>query len=282
MTAVLGALRKILHPLGVAITRPQTLERLALDQRELTRMRDFYRFLSALTPEAMTAAVRMFPDAKGENFQDIFAMLVLEETMNGFFVEFGATNGVAGSNSYMMEKSYGWSGILAEPARCWHDALARNRSATISHKCVWRETGARLPFREARDAGFSTLETLTAKDHHARRRVAAKIYDVETITLDHLLSEHDAPAIIDYLSIDTEGSEFDILQYFDFDCYRPRILTVEHNYRHDSERIVTLMREKGYVLAPISVSQCDYWFVCSDLNDHLSEIFRCDEGGYDK
>lgn len=281
MTAVLGALRKILHPLGVAITRPQTLERLALDQRELTRMRDFYRFLSALTPEAMTAAVRMFPDAKGENFQDIFAMLVLEETVNGFFVEFGATNGVAGSNSYMMEKSYGWSGILAEPARCWHDALARNRSATISHKCVWRETGARLPFREARDAGFSTLETLTAKDRHAPRRITADIYEVETITLDQLLTENDAPDVIEYLSIDTEGSELDILETFDFDCRRPLVLTIEHNYRPEREKMVALMQVQGYVRAPTRVSAYDDWFVDRTLTDRLAAIFTRDVLSHD-
>jgi FkbM family methyltransferase len=276
MTPVLGALRKMLHPLGVAIIRPQTLEKLALDQRELGRMKGFHGFLSALTPEAMAAAVRMFPNAKGENFQDIFAMLVLEERANGFFVEFGATNGVTGSNSYMLEKSYGWSGILAEPARCWHDALARNRTATISHKCVWRETGARLPFREAQEAGFSTLEALTAKDRHVTRRKAAAIYEVDTITLTQLLADHAAPAVIDYMSIDTEGSELDILRVFDFARHRPRIVTVEHNYRPDRADMVALMTAQGYMCAPLAVSAYDDWFVCATLADRLPAVFAQD------
>ena len=273
MSPVLSALRNMLHPLGVAITRPQTLEKLALDQRELVRLKGFCRFLSALTPDAMAAAVKMFPNSRGENFQDIFAMLVLEERATGFFVEFGATNGVTGSNSYMMEKSYDWSGILAEPARCWHDELACNRSATISHKCVWRETGERLPFREARDAGFSTLDALTAKDRHAPRRLKADIYEVETITLDQLLSEQDAPDVIEYLSIDTEGSEFDILETFDFDHHRPLILTVEHNYRTEREKMVTLMNSQGYVRAPTRISAYDDWFVDLSLADQLAAIF---------
>lgn len=103
MNSVLGTLRKMLHPMGVAITRPQTLEKLALDQRELRRMKGFHGFLSALTPEAMAAAVKMFPNAQGVNFQDIFAMLVLEERANGFFVEFGATNGVVGTPSLTID-----------------------------------------------------------------------------------------------------------------------------------------------------------------------------------
>lgn len=273
---VLGALRKMLHPLGLAITRPQTLENLVLDQRELGRMKGFHGFLSALTPRAMAAAVRMFPNAQGENFQDIFAMLVLEERANGYFVEFGATNGVAGSNSHMMEKFYGWSGILAEPARCWHDALARNRTATISHKCVWCETGARLLFRETCDAGFSTLETLTDKDRLAPRRIAADVYEVETITLEQLLADNDAPEVIEYLSIDTEGSEFDILENFDFDRHRPRVLTIEHNYRPEREKMVALMQAQGYLRAPSRVSAYDDWFVDLTLEDRLAAIFSRD------
>jgi len=212
-------------------------------------------------------ALHLFPASRGENFQDIFAMLVLQERAGGFFVEFGTTNGVSGSNTYLMEKTFGWSGILAEPARCWHDALARNRSAIISHKCVWREGGARLPFREVREAGFSTLDALTTSDHHATRRVAANIYEVETITLNRLLSEHDAPKVIDYLSIDTEGSEFDILETFDFARHRPLVLRVEHNYRPDREKMVALMRAQGYVRAPTQISAYDDWFVEAKLSE---------------
>lgn len=200
-------------------------------------------------------------------------MLVLQEQASGFFVEFGATNGVSGSNTFLMEKTFGWSGILAEPARCWHDALALNRTATISHKCVWREGGARLTFRETQEAGFSTLDVLTAKDRHVARRTAAGIYEVDTITLSQLLAYHDAPAVIDYMSIDTEGSELDILQAFDFTRHRPRILTVEHNYRPDRADMVALMTAQGYGRAPLGVSAQDDWFICSTLANRLPDLF---------
>ncbi len=276
MNPVLGPIRKMLHPLGIAITRPETIESLVLEQRELMRTRRFHRFLLALTPAAMTASLRLFPTSQGENFQDIFTMLLLEESRNGFFVEFGATNGVQGSNSYLMEKTFGWSGILAEPARCWHAALRRNRSAMISHRCVWVESGASLPFRETRDAGFSTLEALTNKDRHVARRIPADIYEVETITLLQLLSEHGAPKVIDYLSIDTEGSEFDILEHFDFDRHRPRVLTIEHNYRPERDKMIALMTTQGYIRAPSQISAYDDWFVCNTLADRLPGIFTQD------
>ena len=273
MSLGIDFVRRMLLPMGVAISRPGTIERLSREQRELMRMKLFHSFLSSLTHDAMASAVRMFPESKGENFQDIFAMLVLGEHKNGFFVEFGATDGVAGSNSYMFEKTFYWSGILAEPARCWHAALQHNRATTISHKCVWRETGARLAFREVRDSGFSTLEAFTKRDRHVQRKGAAKTYEVETITLNDLLSEHDAPKVIDYMSIYTEGSEFDILEAFNFERHRPLVLTVEHNFRLDREKMLVLMGAQGYVRAPTQVSNYDDWFVCKTHAEKLAATF---------
>ena len=146
----------------------------------------------------------------------------------------------------------------------------------ISRKCVWRKAGVKLPSREARDAGFSTLDALTNKDRHATRRVPAGIYEVETITMHQLLSEHDAPQEIDYLSIDTEGSEFGILETFDFERYRPLVMTIEHNYRPDRENMVTLMSAQGYVRAPTQISAYDDWFVNPMLAHRLSAIFTQD------
>ena len=62
-------------------------------------------------------------------------------------------------------------------------------------------------------------------DEHASARSDGKIYEVTTLTLLELLQKYDAPKVIDYLSIDTEGSEFDILEAFDFDAYQFRVIT---------------------------------------------------------
>ena len=51
-------------------------------------------------------------------FQDLFALFALNLKKNGVLVEFGATNGVNLSNTVLLERQFGWTGILAEPARC--------------------------------------------------------------------------------------------------------------------------------------------------------------------
>jgi len=92
-------------------------------------------------------------------------------------------------------------------------------------------------------------------------REGGETYSVETISLMDLLEKHGAPREIDYLSIDTEGSEFDILENFDFDKYPIRIITCEHNYSPMRERLHALFSGKGYVRKYEQVSQFDDWYV---------------------
>ena len=59
---------------------------------------------------------------------------------------------------------------------------------------------------------------------------AFQAYDVETITLNDLIAENTDKKSIDYISIDTEGSEYEIIKNFDFNKYAVEIFTIEHNY----------------------------------------------------
>lgn len=67
---------------------------------------------------------------------------------HGLFVEFGATNGLDLSNTWLLEKQFGWTGILAEPATVWHEDLKRNRTGSIDERCVWSRSGEALQFSE--------------------------------------------------------------------------------------------------------------------------------------
>jgi FkbM family methyltransferase len=188
----------------------------------------------------------------------------LDFKRDGFFVEFGATNGVDVSNSYLLEKKFGWAGILAEPARMWHAQLAKNRSASIETRCVWRYSGESLSFNETKNGDLSTLEAFSAGDMHSQRRASGKRYDVDTISLTDLLDKYDAPKLIDYLSIDTEGSEYEILKNFDFSRYKFRVITCEHNFTPMREQIFNLLTENGYTRKFSEISQFDDWFVLNE------------------
>jgi hypothetical protein len=84
---------------------------------------------------------------------------------------------------------------------------------------------------------------------------------VPTVTLNDMLEEHGAPAVIDYASIDTEGSEFDILSALDFDRWSFRVMTIEHNFAPQREDIHKLLTEKGYRRVLEAISRFDDWYV---------------------
>ena len=168
--------------------------------------------------------------SQSQLFQDLFVVFFLQGKRNGFFVEFGATDGRGLSNTFILERDFEWNGILAEPARCWHAALRSARRAAIDTRCVWSESGQTLEFKETDLKELSTLTNLADKDFNREGRTKGTTYPVHTVSLLDLLAAHNCPKDIDYLSIDTEGSELPILNAFDFSKYDIKIVTVEHNY----------------------------------------------------
>ena len=199
--------------------------------------------------------------SKSQLNQDMFVLAELGFKKDGYFVEFGATNGKDLSNTYMLEKEMGWTGILAEPARTWHQDLQKNRNCFLDFNCVWSESGKTLEFNQVLEAELSTIDAFSNNDEHAKTRQEGDKYDVNTISLMDLLRTHGAPKEIDYLSIDTEGSEFEILNAFDFDAYKIKVITCEHNFTPMRIEIYNLLTSKGYTRKHENFSYFDDWYV---------------------
>jgi FkbM family methyltransferase len=196
---------------------------------------------------------------KSQIFQDLFVLFALDHKRDGYFVEFGAADGDFLSNTVLLEQQYGWRGIVAEPSRNWHKALRANRKCDIDLRCVWSETGRSLRFSQAPDPLLSTVSEFKGRDGH--NRSGSKDYSVETVSLNDLLEQHNAPQVIDYLSIDTEGSELTILKSFDFNNRSFRAITVEHNYNRLRDDIFSLLISKGYKRIFENVTMWDDWYV---------------------
>lgn len=224
-----------------------------------SRENAFYdlEFIKQMPPEKRSACIDLLDSSVSQVRQDIFALAQLEFKHNGFFVEFGATNGTELSNSLVMERDFGWTGILAEPARGWHDALKAARKATIDTRCVWKESGHTVEFTETASAINSSISSFVKTS----RKMRGQSYQVQTVSLNDLLTEHKAPAVVDYISIDTEGSEYDILSAVDFDRWSFRVMTVEHNHEPQREQVFDLLTSKGYTRVCQDVSRFDDWYV---------------------
>ena len=167
--------------------------------------------------------------------QDLFVIYFTGGKKDGFFLEIGACNGFKLSNSLVLEK-HGWKGIVSEPNPIWHNKLI-NRKCIISKKAVFSKSGLKLKFKSVEKyPELSGLKQYFEKDNNHEFRNNANTIEVETISLNDLIKENASENNIDYISIDTEGSEYEILKNFNFKKYNVEIITVEHNFVEKKKR----------------------------------------------
>jgi hypothetical protein len=173
----------------------------------------------------------------------LVAELVYEGRREGFFVEAGAGDGLWISNTLLLERKYGWTGILIEPTSVY-EALRRNRPACIcDHSCLASEarTVTVVEIFDRGQAGLSPqaqdnlllsrvsddTQTFDISSMNSYWGVAKKRYLKDALPLVAVLRNHHAPQRIDYLSLDVEGFEYDILRSFPFHEYQIGCLSVE-------------------------------------------------------
>jgi FkbM family methyltransferase len=206
-------------------------------------------------------ARKIYKSSKSQLGQDLLTLIASGAKKAGFFVEFGASDGVALSNSHMLEKHFGWTGVLCEPSTAWHEALKQNRGCTIDTRCVYSVSGEKLSFSENYLGELSAITAFAEPNANGVLKRTTSSYEVETVSLLDLLKSHNAPKYIEFLSIDTEGSEFEILKNFDFQSYRFGAICVEHNFAKTREKINALLLAKGYIQVDADLSDFDDWYV---------------------
>lgn len=215
---------------------------------------------------SLADAMALVGKAKSQLGQDVLALSTKGIEVGGFFVEFGATNGVTLSNTHILEKEFGWSGILCEPAKQWQDELQANRRARIDTRCVYSSSDELVAFSETSIKELSTISSFLKSDSNKFLRKPVSTYLVPTVSLFDLLSHYGAPQHIDFLSIDTEGSEYEILRNFDLDKYTFGLICVEHNFSANRAKVRDLLVGKGYKQVYPELSDFDDWFVLGGEN----------------
>ncbi len=190
--------------------------------------------------------------------QDLWVLKQTANKRGGVFVEFGATDGVWLSNTYLLETAYGWHGVCAEPNPELFERLKRNRRCQVSHACIAGVTGEEIDFVLADIYGAITR--YAGSDRHASTRQACldagKVIRLKTISLNDFLEECRLEPGIDYISVDTEGSEVEILKTFPFEKWRVKLWTIEHNYMPQREAIRSLMVRNGYRCTEMQWDDC--------------------------
>ena len=204
--------------------------------------------------------------SKSQISQDLFVINEFDYIEDGYFVEIGAADGLNLSNTYMLEKNFNWKGVVVEPAKVWRKKLLENRNCTISNDCIYSESGLKVDFLQTVKPEFSTLNIKNKpKDIHENfRKKNNTSYVIETISFKNFAKKYNIPNKINYISIDTEGTEYEILKSIDLKKYDIKIFTIEHNYSTNRDLIYKYLTKFGYVRVLESFSDFDDCYVKSD------------------
>lgn len=178
---------------------------------------------------------------------------IFKNQRKGVFVEIGAHDGITRSNTYFFEKNLDWFGICIEPHPDRYEELLVNRSSkTVCLPCAVANYTGKMSFLKI--SGYaemlSGLEQCYDQKHQARITEELKkfggskeLINVNVAKLSGVLDEYGI-AKLDLLSIDTEGSELDILQSIDFNKVAIRVIIVENNYKNLA--IFNYLTAQGY------------------------------------
>lgn len=173
---------------------------------------------------------------------------------NRVFVEVGAFDGIHYSNVRRLQETYNWSGISIEPVKNNFDKLARSyKGAPVI--CIRCAAGKKDGFAELNVSTYphlpdwgSDVATFNESETHRWNQKYGAVWRKEHVpvkTLTSILKENSIAAV-DFLSIDSEGHDLDVLKGLDFSIYQPQIIVVEYN--RDRQEIFNFLVAHGYLL----------------------------------
>lgn len=217
--------------------------------------RVYYRkIFQTIVPDSTARHPRYYSQHSQDRFVDNF---LLHGRRDGVFVDVGAYDGVALSNTYYFEKELGWSGICIEPNPLAFESLSQNR------KCVSLNCGVggqeelleflKLPGDLDLGSGFISYfdDSSIYKNPAFIERIkgeGGEVISVPVHPFNDLLRSNQVTRI-DYLSIDTEGADFNILSSIDFDAFDIKVIGIENSCFGD--RIISFLAKRGYELRAV-------------------------------
>jgi FkbM family methyltransferase len=175
---------------------------------------------------------------------------------NGFFVDVGAHNGISISNGLYFERINNWKGINVEPIKKIYDQLVVNRPDCINLNCAISNTDGTAEFicNDGYTEMISGLKDNYHPSHFQRLDYENKVMggvtsviNVETRRLESIFDEYGVKHV-NYLSIDVEGAEFEVIKSINFDKVYIDVIGFENNYGDTTAPITKYLKDKRYVV----------------------------------
>ena len=189
----------------------------------------------------------------------------------GFFIEIGAHNGEYLSNTLYYEESLNWKGICIEASPLLFEKCEKRRKCLSLNYAICNKEGEAQFMELIGDPNplSGLIETYDPRhiqriDGHIQQYGGDKNFiTVKTCRLQTILDKNDIKEV-HYISIDTEGSELDILYSIDFNKTFIHIIEVENNYPDKFQPIIDLLTKNGFIYT--GRIECDEVFIHTKSN----------------
>jgi FkbM family methyltransferase len=208
---------------------------------------------------------RLFSPAVSKGVNEDSRVLDFFADDTGVFVEVGANHPIEGSQTYALEQR-GWTGILVEPLSEYAGRLRSERSAQVFEVAAGapQDAGKRLPFLVAHSLSLSTLQPNIKAGFNPQERRLVPVKTLDSMLIDAGFKH------IDFLSIDVEGAELEVLKGLSLAKYRPRLILIEDDAHSRDKHLY--MTAHGYKL--IRRTNLNNWYVPADMEFPISVFGR--------
>lgn len=195
-----------------------------------------------------------------QNREDLILFVLLHKVKDGFYVDIGANDPVIDSvTKFFYDR--GWHGINIEPITFLYKQIAKNRERDINLNIAISNKEGTLELREYGHGkhGWSTLSADIKHDHISNKDY--KDYKVRVATLSSIFEKYNVKNI-DFLKVDVEGFEYEVLSSNNWKKYKPKVIVVEDTY---PEKWLDLLLQVGY--QEVYHDGLNRYFVRHDLKD---------------
>ncbi len=262
-------INKLLKIIGIEVLKIKKYQKLINSEKNyiqnLKTTEEFKKLIKELIVKSENLPEDTYQNIKSQNLQDLIALDLFGFKRKGVFIEAGACDGILNSNTFLLEKNYEWTGLLVEPINEYYVQLEQNRDVITSNVAISQVNNKQLDFLITANKDLSTLKGYEDNDYHSENRKNYNIKKVLTKTLGQLIIENLQNIEIDFLSLDTEGSEFDIIKSLDFLNHRINVICVEHNFNTNRDLIHNHLLENNYKKLYFPFLQIDDFYICRNI-----------------
>ena len=175
---------------------------------------------------------------KGQFLQDKFIIEhFFKNKEEGVFLDIGAGPPIENNNTYFLERELGWTGLCIDPHPRMFEKLKAARKCLCLDVAVVPSHEGTMEFMQLdKLEGLSGLVEYYGERNKERIKTlreefgdAPQIISVKTVPINHILETHSL-FHIDFLSLDIEGGELEVLKAIDFDRFFIDVVSVENNW----------------------------------------------------